>query len=231
MIHGTRVALYGFVLVAATGWEARAQYYTPYGNGYAGYGFGGFSGTPQGGIARGLGVFAEGQGVYNVDTAQAESIDADTIMRFNQFTYASHLEAQRRYNASQSRRLNLDKAGYDARQARIRDNPTNVDIDSGDALNAILDQLTEPKVMAGPGFKQATGSLNSGFDSRHPISRRDRRHHPLARPVDRPQSVAPPASLRRLHPRAGSVSKGSRRRLGRGQGRRNPQARNRGQGS
>ncbi len=160
MLRGTRLVLCGLAILATSGWEARSQYFTPYGNGYAGYGFGGWSSTPQGGIARGLGAFAESEGVYNVETAQAEAIDADTVMRFNQYVYASHLESQRRYNASQTRRLNLDKAGYEARQARIRDNPTPEDITSGNALNVILDQLTDPKVMRGSGLRMANASLS-----------------------------------------------------------------------
>ena len=59
---------------------AVAQYGYP--SGYGGYGWGGWGGnTVQGSIARRLGMFNMGRGVYNLDTAQARAINTDTRMR------------------------------------------------------------------------------------------------------------------------------------------------------
>ena len=161
MLRSIRLIITGVAVVAVSGLEARAQYYYPYGYGTAGYGFGGWGGTSAiGDIARGSGAFAQGEGVYEYDDAVAGSINTDTIMRYNQYLYNSHLEAQKRYNAYQTRRLNLDKAHYDARQARIRDTPGNEDIDSGDALNVILDQLTDPKVTHGSSLRLANANVS-----------------------------------------------------------------------
>ena len=45
--------------------------------------------------ARGLGVFAAGAGQYNLLTAQADAINAETAMQWNQYIYLSTLEAGR----------------------------------------------------------------------------------------------------------------------------------------
>jgi hypothetical protein len=161
MLRGIRLIFGGLAILAAAGGEAQSQYYYPFGYGYGGYGFGGWGATPQGSIAQGLGVYAAGAGVYNVDTAQARSINTDTVIRYNQYIYNSMLEARRRYNREHARKLAMDDAHYNARLARIRDNPTAEDIVSGDALNAILDQLSDPKMLHGSELRLASAKLDA----------------------------------------------------------------------
>jgi hypothetical protein len=160
MLRSIRLALGGLAIAAALGGDARAQFYYPGGYGYGGYGFGGWSETPQGTIAMGLGAFARGEGVYNYDSAVAGSIDENTVVRYNQYLYNSMLEARRRYNREHANRLKLTDAQYQQRQARLRDNPSNEDIDSGDAMNVLLDQLSDPKVMQGSSLRMASGSIS-----------------------------------------------------------------------
>ena len=170
MSRGVRLVLSSAVVMAVFGSAgAHAQYYGGYGLGRGGYGgFGGFGGGGgYGGVGssvglaeQGYGAAAAGQGILDEDNALANSINTDTVMRYNQYLYNSSVEAQKRYNAFQTRRLNLDKAHYDARQARIRDNPTTDDIDSGDALNAMLHELSDPKLLRGSGLRLANGSLS-----------------------------------------------------------------------
>ncbi len=147
MIRGIRLALCGLAVLAASGGDARSQYYYPTGYGYGGYGFGGWGATPQGSILQGMGAYAQGAGVYNYDTAVADSIDTDTAIRFNQYLYNSMLESRVRYNRHLAQKLNLDKDHYKARMSRIRNSPTQGDIDSGEPLNAIVDQMSDPKVI------------------------------------------------------------------------------------
>ena len=161
MLRNIRPVLFGLALMVITGGTARSQYYYPNGYGYGGSGFGGWGATPQGGILRGLGAFAEGEGVYNYDTAVADSIEANTAVRLNQYLWNSELEARRRYNIQQQARLNMDRARYQAHQSRLRDNPQPSDIDSGAALNVVLDQMTDPKVVSGSGsaLRMANGKV------------------------------------------------------------------------
>ena len=165
MLRGVRLVFGGIaVLAAISGSGAQAQYFggggfgRGMGGGYGGYG--GFGTSALGDEERGYGAALQGEGVLEEDNAIAGSINTNTVMRYNQYLYNSKIEAQKRFNAYENRRLNLDKAHYDARQARIRDNPTNEDIDDGNALNAILDQLTDPKLMHGSGLRLANQSLS-----------------------------------------------------------------------
>jgi hypothetical protein len=88
-------------------------------------------------------------------------VNEDTVVRFNQYMYNSMLESRRRYNREHARRLKMDDSQFQARMARIRDNPSKDDIDSGDALNVILDQMSDPKVMQGSTLRMANSSVSA----------------------------------------------------------------------
>jgi hypothetical protein len=132
------------IILALTAGEARAQYY----GGYGPWGWGGWAGgsTVQGDIARGLGFFELGAGAYNEATARANAINADTIMRWNEYMFLAQQEANRREYLRMARRMRRDAAAGEAMYKRVRDNPDDPDITNGDALNAILDQLSDPRV-------------------------------------------------------------------------------------
>jgi hypothetical protein len=138
------------VLLAAS--EARAQFgygsYPGGAGGYGQYGWGGWGGgsTVQGSIARGLGNFAMGAGAYNEQTAAARSINADTAMRWNQFMFQSQMEANVREQRAMDARAKRDARSGDAIVDRITNHPLPEDIASGNALNAALDQITNPAI-------------------------------------------------------------------------------------
>lgn len=129
--------------------QCRAQWgYGMYG-GYGGYGWGGWGGagsTVGGSEAQGLGMFAMGAGVYNEKTAVANSINTDTVMRWNQYVYESQKEATRQYYGRRDASIAKNKEAFNAQMDRILNNPSLRDIEQGDALNAILDQLTDPRI-------------------------------------------------------------------------------------
>ncbi len=131
----------------ATGGVTHAQWHYP--AGYGGYGWGGWGGgahTAGGDQARGMGVFAAGAGTYNLNTAQARSINANTAMQWNQYIYESTLEAGKINREKQAQRRNLINETADTTYKRLRENPTQADIMSGDAMNVALDEVTNPKV-------------------------------------------------------------------------------------
>ncbi len=122
--------------------SAQAQW-----GGYGGYGWGGWGGTTaMGSNARGMGVFAAGVGQYNVDTAQARSINADTTMRFNEYMWESQQIRNKQYYEQLARRRQTINASAEQEYTRLRSNPESRDIQSGDALNVVLDELTRPGV-------------------------------------------------------------------------------------
>lgn len=139
------------VAIALTAFSgpAQAQWgYGRYGGGWGGYGWGGWGAgsTYPGSVAQGLGMFNIGAGIYNEKTAIANSINTDTVMRWNQYVYESQKEATRQYYGRQDAELARNQKAFDDRMTRIATNPTPRDIRQGDALNAIYDQLSDPRI-------------------------------------------------------------------------------------
>jgi len=128
---------------------AQAQWaYGSYG-GYGGYGWGGWGGAGSslpGSIAQGLGMMYMGAGQYNQQTAVANSINTDTMMRWNTYVYEAQRQATHEYYARRDAHIAKDKDAYRALMTRLHENPSNRDIEQGDALNAILDQLNDPRI-------------------------------------------------------------------------------------
>ncbi|WP_435018006.1 hypothetical protein TA3x_005634 [Tundrisphaera sp. TA3] len=126
--------------------SAQAQYWGGYGGyGYGGYGYGGGQ-TVAGSTLQGMGVLAAAAGQYNVQTAQANAINTDTAMRYNQYLYLSKLEGERKYHERLARDKAREAKGAAEVAARLRDNPEPGDITRGDALNVIMNELTDPKI-------------------------------------------------------------------------------------
>jgi len=143
--------------------DANAQWgYGSYGAGYGGYGWGGWSSTVGGDMARGLGALYSGAGIYNQETAVANSINADTVMRFNEYLYQSQLISTRRYHQIQNAKLAKDSAAYDAHLKRLQENPNTQEIQSGDALNIALDQLGNPRIHTSA-LRLATDPVDAQF--------------------------------------------------------------------
>ncbi len=143
-------AALALALAAGQGAPAWAQYGYP--RGYGGYGWGGWGGggeTPQGSIARGMGAYAAGAGVYNQQTAVARSINADTAMRYNQYMYESNLEATRKHSALLAKNKADTNQAQAQIQSRLRDHPEPRDIYMGDALNVAVDEIEDPRATRG----------------------------------------------------------------------------------
>lgn len=142
MVRFTRIAL-GLAVVL---WMSQGYAHAQWGYGY-GYGWGGWGASSlQGDMLRGAGVFNAGTGVYNLDTAQARAINANTWMQMNQYWYDSTVNAAHQYYSHKYATIARDKDAYNAVMKRIQENPTAGDITDGDALNAALDQLSDPKI-------------------------------------------------------------------------------------
>jgi hypothetical protein len=137
----------GGVLVALTLAGSSAQAQPFYGGGYWGGGYGGGAGsTVQGSELQGAGMYAMGMGRYNVETAQARAINANTAMQWNQYMYLSQKEAERTWAERTALEETKSKGNYKTIQDRLRNSPTSVDIDKGNALNAALTELKDPKI-------------------------------------------------------------------------------------
>ena len=109
-------------------------------------GWGGGVGTAQGSMVRGAGVAAAGAGSYNQQTAVARSINANTAMQVNQYMYeVNKTNAKYYYTRSANKQKEASSTG-EAIYKRLHDNPDGHDIHTGDALNVVLDELTNPGI-------------------------------------------------------------------------------------
>jgi hypothetical protein len=67
-------------------------------------------------------------------------------MQLNEYFYRCHVQATKDYYAKKSQDASKTKDAYDAIQNRLQNNPSALDVESGDALNRALDQLTDPRL-------------------------------------------------------------------------------------
>ena len=170
-------------LAAALAWgcltlAAHAQYPM----GYGGYGWGGFSPAAGYGMeAAGLGNMAAGAGAYNVQTAQARSINANTAMQVNEYRYESLMQYDAKLYAQQQKEIGDYKEASRRTEDRLRNNPTEKDIENGDALNIAVTELSDPRYASMVGqaasriklsgkliqnipFKSAAGAISFSLD-------------------------------------------------------------------
>jgi hypothetical protein len=109
-------------------------------------GWGGAGSTVQGSIASGMGNFAAGAGSYNVQTAQARAMNAQTAMQLNDYMYAVNKQNAATNLARRQRQQKVLNQSADDVYRRLHDNPDPHDVHTGDALNIVLTELVNPKV-------------------------------------------------------------------------------------
>ena len=135
---------------------------TAHAQGWGWEGWGGWTSTPEGSLAQGMGHYYQGAGIFNERTAIANSINANTLMGWNEYLHHANDEAFRRYVARRRENSRNIRAQNDAINTRIRDNPTVRDIEQGDALNAAVNQLTDPKVSSAA-LRQASAPIDTNI--------------------------------------------------------------------
>ncbi|HEY2155068.1 MAG TPA: hypothetical protein VGH33_05530 [Isosphaeraceae bacterium] len=153
----TRVALRVLAVLLAMGPAAHAQ-----------FNWVGAGSTPEGDYLRGVGIAAFGLGSYNLNTAQANSINVNTEIRWNEYVtmyFARENEAKARYRAAM-REHNEEKRK--AILDRIKNSPQEHDLHSGDALNALIDALNDPKISESS-YRSAKVSLPADVVRRIPF--------------------------------------------------------------
>jgi hypothetical protein len=93
-----------------------------------------------------MGNYAAGAGAYNVQTAQARSMNANTAMQWNDYMYAINKRNAANEMARLNRRQKTVNETSDATYKRLHDNPDPRDVHTGDALNVVLTELANPRV-------------------------------------------------------------------------------------
>jgi hypothetical protein len=113
--------------------------------------------------------FAAAAGQYNEQTAVAASINANTVMRINQYMFMAQQEANQRQYARTSRRIGRANAAAADTAKRLRTNPDQGDIDRGDALNVLLDDLTAPELLHSSSLRLAGSELKAAMVAQIPF--------------------------------------------------------------
>jgi hypothetical protein len=88
-------------------------------------------------VLHGWGTASFGEGLFNLNTATAGAIEADTWRRQNQYLYESVLERDRQRSLRMALRHRRNVAAWGRIQGRITDDPELADIYRGDTLNAL----------------------------------------------------------------------------------------------
>jgi uncharacterized protein (TIGR03067 family) len=111
--------------------------------------------TPQGDILRGEGVFLRGKGLYEYYSAKGRRIDAGTeimIRQWNMLVYDCYKRERARHIQYRKGQTVAQEAAARKRMAekeeRLRTSPTDEDVVSGEALNALLQDLSDPTINA-----------------------------------------------------------------------------------
>jgi hypothetical protein len=140
MAHARRIVLMRAALLAGcllVAREARAQ---------VRFSYIGAGSTPQGDMMRGEGIALAGAGEFVRNNAVAESIHVDTWVRLQQYLAVTEHERSMRFEAQLKRRRENINLSLAAIRKRLRENPTESDLMTGDALNAMLEDLTSPNI-------------------------------------------------------------------------------------
>jgi hypothetical protein len=102
--------------------------------------------TAQGDYLRGIGIASWGQGLYNLNTAQATSILVDADIRMESYLGAVFAAEREQYKRLLNERIAKEKRNYEAIKDRIRDHPERYDVFMGTALNAAFEQMNDPSI-------------------------------------------------------------------------------------
>ncbi len=107
--------------------------------------FGGAS-TVQGDILWGEGIFLQGAGSFLYQQAVADSINVDTAIRLNEYLWNVAKNENRENARHRAEVIARHNENYDRILKRIRENPDNRDLESGDTLNDMMTQLLDPQI-------------------------------------------------------------------------------------
>lgn len=132
-----RMTLAALVALAWSGAEARLQYVENYiapGS------------TVAGDYLRGVGIEAAGLGEFNLKTAMAESIQADTGIRVDSYIREVCRQGRIQYAEHRQEIREAFQRNFEAIRRRLREHPDSQDVMSGNALNAVLEQLNDPNI-------------------------------------------------------------------------------------
>ncbi len=103
----------------------------------------------EGAVLYGEGAFLRGMGSYNLNTAEANAINLDTVIRWKQdLRNDQKLQTELLERKATNKRMKIAdvKKQQQMRERQLRLTPTSDDIQNGSALNALLYDLADPDI-------------------------------------------------------------------------------------
>src|SRR5262245_41538581 len=139
MIRRVSMLLGLCLIVSMSGRAALGQW----GDGYGAWGWGGCGvATPESAALQGAGYYAMGAGMYNLNTAQAMNINAQTAMQWNDYVAQVTHESARIHEMRVHNEFQKNQKLYDQWKDRLRTSPGRVEIEDGSARNDAADDPT-----------------------------------------------------------------------------------------
>ncbi len=136
MLSRTRLAavVLGFVL-STTARDARAQW------DHGGWLWNGWDAKPTGSAAADPAGHAMGAGILSYD----KNVRADLVAKFNEYAWRTSCVVDYK-QLMQYRKSQELKRKYESLLKQLRENPTVLQVENGDALNVALDELSDPEL-------------------------------------------------------------------------------------
>ncbi len=129
--------------------------------------------TLQGDYLRGVGVAAWGMGLYNLNTAQANSINTDTYIRWNEYVQNAYKLMSKEYNERNRAIMAKSTEALTKRRERMLNTPEELDLMKGDTLNMIMEKLVDPRISESS-YRAASVPLSVDLIRRIPFKLADR---------------------------------------------------------
>jgi hypothetical protein len=129
--------------------------------------------TLGGDYLRGVGVAAWGMGLYNLNTAQADAINTQTYITWNEYVQNAYKLMSKEYNERNRAIMAKSTEALNKRRQRMLETPEELDLMNGDTLNMIMEKLLDPRISESS-YRAATVPLSVDLIRRIPFKLADR---------------------------------------------------------
>jgi hypothetical protein len=129
--------------------------------------------TLGGDYLRGVGVAAWGMGLYNLETAQANAINTQTYITWNEYVQNAYKLMSKEYNERNRAIMAKSTEALNKRRQRMLETPEELDLMNGDTLNMIMEKLLDPRISESS-YRAATVPLSVDLIRRIPFKLADR---------------------------------------------------------
>jgi hypothetical protein len=137
------------------------------------FGGGGAGSTLEGDYLRGVGAAAWSMGLFNLYTAQADRINTETFIEWNEYVQNCYRQMSKEYNERNRAIMAKSTEALNKRRQRMLETPEELDLMKADTLNMIMEKLLDPRISESS-YRAATVPLSVDLIRRIPFKLADR---------------------------------------------------------